>query len=254
MNTQAKTLRIKEIMRFYNLNQKEFAKITKIDKTSVSKILSGKAPCGEGIINKILLAFPNICQKWLLTGDGPMTTAVANKNYEPTFTTTEAQEPTSGLLPIAIEVECPNCGTIIETTSDVVLPVIPTRITRMPNIDLEEFITSHPQEMEEVDLRHIWGKGVFVVKVDTRAMEPEYRQGTRLVLRKLPGLAYARPDGSAYVVDTMLPHTLFRYLSRERDGTYKLSASRESGRDPLWIQESDIQNIYDIVGYFKIGR
>jgi hypothetical protein len=152
-----------------------------------------------------------------------------------------------------VEVECPNCGEVIEVTSTAVIPLVPPEVAKRPDINLESFRHNCPQQMEEVDLRQVWGKGVFLMKVDTRAMEPEYREGTFLVLRRLKDLSYARPDGSAYVIDTMRPHTLFRYLSKERDGTYVLSAESDK-RGPIYLNAEDIINIYDVVGSFRIGR
>lgn len=152
-----------------------------------------------------------------------------------------------------IEVECPNCGTVVEVPSTAILPLVPVEVARQPDTNLEFWRENHPQEMQEVDLRKIWGGGVFLMRVDTRAMEPEYREGTFLVLRKLKDPTYARADGSAYVIDTLKPHTLFRYLSKERDGSYILSAENDK-RGPIYLAAADILNIYDIVGSFRIGR
>jgi hypothetical protein len=152
-----------------------------------------------------------------------------------------------------VEVECPKCGEVIDVPSSAVIPLVPPEVAKRPDVNLENFRHNCPQQMEEVDLRQVWGKGVFLMKVDTRAMEPEYREGTFLVLRRLKDLSYARPDGSAYVIDTMRPHTLFRYLSKERDGTYVLSAESDK-RGPIYLNAEDIINIYDVVGSFRIGR
>jgi transcriptional regulator with XRE-family HTH domain len=152
-----------------------------------------------------------------------------------------------------IEIECPKCGETIDIPDTAVIPLIPVEVAKAPDLNLESFRKNCPQEMQEVDLRQIWGNGVFLMRVDTRVMEPEYREGTFLVLKKLPDISFARADGSAYVVDTMRPHTLFRYLSKERDGSYTLKAE-DDRRDPIYLQADDILNVYDIVGSFRIGR
>lgn len=218
---------------------------------------------GMNKLSLILSEFPQLNEDWLLNNKGEMlrpsaqvvqNNVLGNNNYNYNAGTPAQPQPLSTIESHNIEIECPNCGEVIEVANAAVLPLVPPEVTRAPNIDLENFRLNRPQEMDEVDLRQVWGKGVFLVKIDTRAMEPEYREGSYLVLRKLPSLDYARPDGSAYVIDTMLPHTLFRYLSKERDGTYKLSANRASNRDPLYLQAGDIKHIYDIVGSFRVGR
>lgn len=265
MKKEIDVLKIKAIMQHYGLNQTDFSAKTGIPKTSVSKILSGERTCGESVANKILLAFDNINAAWLFEGIGQMLsrdngcqtisgdiTVTGNHNshighgHRNVPAIIEVKE--SG-----VEVECPNCGEVIEVASTAVIPLVPPEVAKRPDVNLENFRHNCPQQMEEVDLRQVWGKGVFLMKVDTRAMEPEYREGTFLVLRRLKDLSYARPDGSVYVIDTMRPHTLFRYLSKERDGTYVLSAESDK-RGPIYLNAEDIINIYDVVGSFRIGR
>jgi hypothetical protein len=216
-------------------------------------------------LKQISLKFPELNVEWLLTGQGNMLrelfstttnigdiTVTGNGNSH----IGHGQHNVPAIIEVkenGVEVECPNCGEVIEVTNTAVIPLVPPEVAKRPDINLESFRHNCPQQMEEVDLRQVWGKGVFLMKVDTRAMEPEYREGTFLVLRRLKDLSYARPDGSAYVIDTMRPHTLFRYLSKERDGTYVLSAESDK-RGPIYLNAEDIINIYDVVGSFRIGR
>ena len=257
-------LRIKEIMEYFHLNQTEFAEKTGIPKSNLSKILGGAYACGPGTMNRVALAFTNISKDWVLYGIGTMlanttptisqTNINGDNNYVIGNNTTRTVPAIQEIEDAeCIEIECPNCGEVIEVPSDAVIPLIPQEIAKRPDTNLEFWRENHPQEMQEVDLRKIWGGGVFLMRVDTRAMEPEYREGTFLVLRKLIDPTYARADGSAYVIDTLKPHTLFRYLSKERDGGYVLTAENDR-RGPIYLGAADILNIYDIVGSFRIGR
>lgn len=268
MEKADKALKIRQLMELYGFNQREFANYTGIPEVNVSKILRGERPCGGSVTNKILLAFDKINAKWFegdsdemfkpgrivdaginITGNNNSHIGHGN-NYSGTASTPAI---ISNTISNCVEVECPSCGTVIEVPDTAILPLVPPEVAKRPDLNLESFRHNCPQEMEEVDLRQVWGKGVFLMRVDTRAMEPEYREGTFLVLRRLKDLSYARPDGSAYVIDTMRPHTLFRYLSKERDGTYVLNADNDK-RGPMYLNAADIINIYDIVGSFRIGR
>ena len=239
--------RLIKYIAFKNLDNAKFERLCGLGNGYVNKL---KTEPGSKKLDCILRECPDLSKEWLLYGIGEM--SCTNNNY----TQPQHLNPPANIenKDNCIEVECPNCGEVIEVEDGAVLQLVPPEVTRAPNIDLENYRHNRPQEMEEVDLRQVWGKGIFLVKIDTRAMEPEYREGSYLVLRKLPNLAYARPDGSAYVIDTMLPHTLFRYLSKERDGSYKLSANKASNRDPLYLQPEDIKHVYDIVGSFRVGR
>jgi phage repressor protein C with HTH and peptisase S24 domain len=225
-------------------------------------IKAGKCGISRDLSRVILEKYSSINPEWLLYGEGEMlktTTTISGDitvNGNGNTNIGHGQRNMPAVIEIketGVEVECPNCGEVIEVTSTAVIPLVPPEVAKRPDINLESFRHNCPQQMEEVDLRQVWGKGVFLMKVDTRAMEPEYREGTFLVLRRLKDLSYARPDGSAYVIDTMRPHTLFRYLSKERDGTYVLSAESDK-RGPIYLNAEDIINIYDVVGSFRIGR
>ena len=251
--------RLVQFIKMMHLTQKAFEERCGMGNGYVNSIRKG---IGPEKMQDIIRAFPELNREWLLYGEGEM--LKTNTTFTGDITVTgngnshighgQHNMPTTiEVKESDVEVECPNCGEIIEVASTAVIPLVPPEVARRPDINLENFRNNCPKQMEEVDLRQVWGKGVFLMKVDTRAMEPEYREGTFLVLRRLKDLSYARPDGSAYVIDTMRPHTLFRYLSKERDGTYVLSAESDK-RGPIYLNAEDIINIYDVVGSFRIGR
>lgn len=259
--------RLIAFIKFKHLTQRAFEDSCGMSHGYVANI---RKSIGNEYLASIAQQFPELNRDWLLYGEGAMLkptssgditiTDVRNShignvghgnNYGSTASTPAIITTPDGYS--SIEMECPSCGTVIEVPDTAILPLVPPEIAKKPDLNLESFRNNCPQQMEEVDLRQVWGKGVFLMRVDTRAMEPEYREGTFLVLRRLRDLTYARPDGSAYVIDTMRPHTLFRYLSKERDGTYVLNADNDK-RGPMYLNAEDIINIYDIVGSFRIGR
>lgn len=251
--------RLVQFIKMMHLTQKAFEERCGMGNGYVNSIRKG---IGPEKMQDIIRAFPELNREWLLFGEGnPLktTTTISGDitvNGNGNTNIGHGQRNMPAIIEIkenGVEVECPNCGEVIEVASTAVIPLVPPEVAKRPDINLENFRHNCPQQMEEVDLRRVWGKGVFLMKVDTRAMEPEYREGTFLVLRRLKDLSYARPDGSAYVIDTMRPHTLFRYLSKERDGTYVLSAESDK-RGPIYLNAEDIINIYDVVGSFRIGR
>lgn len=254
--------RLMEFAEFRNLSISKFESLCGLGNGYVGKL---KSEPGSRKLEDILKTFPELNRAWLLFGEGEMLKTSTTFSGDITIGDVHnsnlshighGQRNMPAIIEVkenGVEVECPNCGEVIEVTNTAVIPLVPPEVARKPDVDLENFRQNCPQQMEEVDLRQVWGKGVFLMKVDTRAMEPEYREGTFLVLRKLKDLSYARPDGSAYVIDTMRPHTLFRYLSKERDGTYVLSAESDK-RGPIYLNAEDIINIYDVVGSFRIGR
>ena len=257
--------RLIAFINYLGISKNAFEKSCGLSTRYVSNISSSISP---EKLKQIALNYPQINIEWLMAGEGEMLkpstthnsgdiTITGNNNshigHGNNYAGTASTPAIITTQDNTMAMECPSCGTVIEVPDTAILPLVPPEVARRPDLDLENFRNNCPQEMDEVDLRQVWGKGVFLMRVDTRAMEPEYREGTFLVLRRLCDLTYARPDGSAYVIDTMRPHTLFRYLSKERDGTYVLNADNDK-RGPMYLNAEDIINIYDIVGSFRIGR
>ena len=217
---------------------------------------------GEDYLLNIAQQFPQLNRAWLLFGEGKMLKTTSVNSGDITITGNgntnigHGQRNMPAIIEVkenGVEVECPNCGEVIEVTGGTVLAMVPKEITRKPDIDLEKWRHKHPQEMKKIDSSEIWGDEPFVVQVDTRAMEPDYREGTFLVLQPLPDISYATADGIAYVIDTMKPHTLFRNLTDKYDGTYLLTSNNDK-RSSIRIKAEDIITVYDIVGSFRRGR
>ena len=216
-------------------------------------------------LKQISLKFPELNVEWLLTGQGEMLREIhSTPTISGDITVTgngntnigHGQRNMPAVIEIkenGVEVECPKCGEVIEVPGSTVLAMVPKEITRKPDIDLEKWRRKHPQQMTKIDFSEIWGDEPFVVQVDTRAMEPDYREGTFLVLQPLPDISYATADGIAYVIDTMKPHTLFRNLTDKYDGTYLLTSNSDK-RGSIRLKAEDIITVYDIVGTFRMGR
>lgn len=74
------------------LTQAEFAEHINVQRSSVSHIISGRNKPGFQFINSILLAYPDLNARWLITGEG-----------EPTVTNSEVNEENNNNLPISME-------------------------------------------------------------------------------------------------------------------------------------------------------
>lgn len=64
-------LRIKQLMKYYELNISETAKKIGVSQPNLSAMLSGKRPIGGNIINKFIISF-GINKDWLESGQGEM--------------------------------------------------------------------------------------------------------------------------------------------------------------------------------------
>lgn len=251
--------RLVQFIKMMHLTQKAFEERCGMGNGYVNSIRKG---IGPEKMQDIIRAFPELNREWLLFGEGnPLKTTstisgdiTVNGNGNSHIGYGHKNVP--AVIEVkenGVEVECPKCGEVIEVPGSTVLAMVPKEITKKPDIDLEKWRRKHPQQMKKIDFSQIWGEEPFVVQVDTRAMEPDYREGTFLVLQPLPDISYATADGIAYVIDTMKPHTLFRNLTDKYDGTYLLTSNSDK-RSSIRLKAEDIITVYDIVGSFRIGR
>lgn len=255
--------RLVQFIKSMHITQRAFETRCGMSNGYVANIRKG---IGEDYLLNIAQQFPQLNRAWLLFGEGemlkPQQQVAQNNIGDITITGNHnshighGQHNMPTVIEVkdnSIEVECPNCGEVIEVAGSTVLSMVPKEITRKPDINLEKWRRMHPQQMKKIDFSQIWGDEPFVVQVDTRAMEPDYREGTFLVLQPLPDISYATADGIAYVIDTMKPHTLFRNLTDKYDGTYLLTANNDK-RSSIRLKVEDIITVYDIVGSFRKGR
>ena len=70
INTTDFNTRLKNILEYYDLSASAFAEIIKVQRSSISHILSGRNNPSLEFITKVLTAFPDIDLTWILSGVG----------------------------------------------------------------------------------------------------------------------------------------------------------------------------------------
>lgn len=214
---------------------------------------------GEDYLLNIAQQFPQLNRAWLLFGEGEMLKPSTTTNSgDITITGNNnshighGQRNIPAIIEVkenGVEVECPNCGEIIEVAETALTPLVPHEVMLQPDTNLAQFVKRNPEKLSTINLAQLFGNDTIAIEIDTRAMEPEFKEGHFLMIRKLPDLSYARADGTAYVVDAIRPHALLRYLTRERDGSYVLTAENEK-RTPIYLKAEEIYGIWQIEGGF----
>jgi transcriptional regulator with XRE-family HTH domain len=65
--------RIKKYMEHKNISAGELATLLEVQRSNISHILNGRNMPGAAFIEKLLVSFPDLNARWLLTGVGEMT-------------------------------------------------------------------------------------------------------------------------------------------------------------------------------------
>ena len=70
--------RIQQFIDYKNINAGEFAVILEVQRSNISHILNGRNKPSAAFIEKMLIAFPDLSARWLLTGQGEMIEGLAS--------------------------------------------------------------------------------------------------------------------------------------------------------------------------------
>jgi len=68
--------RIKKYMDYKSISAGELANLLEVQRSNISHILNGRNMPGAAFIEKLLISFPDLNARWLLTGKGEMTSDI----------------------------------------------------------------------------------------------------------------------------------------------------------------------------------
>ena len=84
--------RIQKYIDYKNINAGEFAVMLEVQRSNISHILNGRNKPSAAFIEKMLLAFPDLNARWLLTGQGQMLETTTEAEQEADQATSPSQE------------------------------------------------------------------------------------------------------------------------------------------------------------------
>ncbi len=82
--------RIKKYMEFKNVSAGELSSLLEVQRSNISHILNGRNMPGAAFIEKLLVSFPDLNARWLLTGTGEMTSEIETSSANETLQTNES--------------------------------------------------------------------------------------------------------------------------------------------------------------------
>ena len=233
MKTADRVLRIKELMYLFRLNQSEFAERIGVTQSNFSAILNGKRPCGDSIVNKILLSFEQVGDKWLLTGEGEM---LKNNN---SIGTAINNGTNNGNIIGYNNGNVSNNGNDVEEVDAEVIPYVDTALARKRNFNIAKAINNDSELLKQRTLDELFAPISFIIKMYDNSMTDEIRQGDMLFVKFIPKDANII-SGKIYLIDTNSYGTLVRQVYVNED-SFTLHAFNPSYEDII-ITRDDIFN------------
>lgn len=81
--------RIKKFMDYKSISAGELATLLEVQRSNISHVLNGRNKPGASFIERLLISFPDINARWLMTGEGEM--LISNTGVEAKPKTIESE-------------------------------------------------------------------------------------------------------------------------------------------------------------------
>lgn len=252
MKNEHNLKKIKAIMEYYSLNQSEMAERSGILQTNLSEMFRGKRACGDGIINKIHIAFPEINTKWLFSTeatDEPMLKQQPPINSGD-ITITDIRNSNISNVGHGNTYNTPACtSTTHKECQCAIYPLLPAHVIRAIDTNIEEWKEQNLEQCKTIDLRELIGKVSHAQYMIGHAMEPKIPEGTLLFLREINQWDEALLDGTIYGVDVARPHMIVRRVFDDGDHIRCEPVNPEFGA--VRIPKEKVMNLYKISSGWK---
>lgn len=216
--------RIKSIMDKEHLRANTFAVGLGFAASSLSRILNGKAPAPDNLLQSIARVH-NINYSWLLTGQGDMTD-------------------TNNTV-VATSITPPEDADIIES-----FPMLPEEVAEEANTNIEEFIEENSSELERVNPSSKLSSANAAERILRTSMMPTFQPEDIVFVRFLPD-RMKLCDGDIYYLNCKNRPTMIRRVKFEPDNRLRLIAQNPQYGDVV-ISRDDIINVGTIVGMLRL--
>ena len=224
-----------------NLSNQAFEKKIGLSNGSVAKTKR----LGDDKINKILDIYPNLNRIWLLTGEGEM---LVTPNISATNNGT-----IGGDMNVAQLIEKYPTNAIKENVEGVAveeIPIIPTDVYQMPEVDVKEYIQENASVVNTSPLVHQFPKFSMWYEVYGDSMLPKFEPGDLIAINPYPKGKEVVLNKRYYVVDTYSNGLVLCMLIKEGNGYVARYKNAEYADD--YINQDDIIRIYKVVGQIRI--
>ncbi|MDE5735323.1 MAG: hypothetical protein K2H83_09330 [Duncaniella sp.] len=205
------TARLRHIMELHRMTQRRLAERLRLDPSNLSKVLSGKLPFTEGLVNRIVIDL-GISKKWLTTGEGLPYDKPSQVETLPMPEPGERPGPIP-VYDIDVTAGCRSLERLFGETA-------PVGTIDIPGLSPDS----------------------SVVKVRGDSMAPRIANGGYVAVRRIRDMRHIA-WGQIYVVE-LEEYRLIKYLRRHPDPSQVVLHSDNPAYDDMDVDRSDILKLY----------
>lgn len=225
---------------FLGISQAEFQRRCNMASGFINNI---NKSIGTRTLMKIESEFPQLNTRWLITGQGPMTTSApgvvqnnlnGNNNY-----VLGGSVNTIG----AVESDIPT----LDTEEVERAPIISATIARAPEVDILETVQEKRDELEKAPVGVFNAPVSIWYRVQDESLAPKYEIGDLLALWAYPKGEEDPIPGKLYGINTSTNGLIVRRLFPQEDGGYIARAMNREEFPDYHIKNKNVVQIYKIM-------
>lgn len=237
------TERLSSLVFMFGNSVNAFAKNIGVDTANLNKMVKGQQSITKKTVHKIISAYPQVSEEWLLTGDGTMlkgqqpqqynspNAVIGNNNVVQSHNTYNSK--------------IPNVITEKKTA-----PLVPISLAKRENVDLYKVMREPNLQAEHITRVNSFAELDFYYSVSDDSMRPDFKCGDILALRAIDEGSYII-NGNIYVLDTISYGLILRVI-KQRGDIYECSTLQDTDRyEPFNVPITDVFRVYNIKGLLR---
>ena len=199
---------------------------------------------GPDKLNRLLSQFPDLNRDWLLYGEGEMLKSGASY----TFNQNNNHGNINNLGIQVIEEQTVDDSGIINV-EEIHKPIVPAQLVKAEGVDVVEYVEKHEERLDSAPAVLQFSKFDLFLDNPSDAMAPTIIKGDRIAIKTVDKDAPII-GGEVYVVDSNQLGIFVRIL-RDRGDKVLCVAKNQQEYDDFYIDKSDINNLFRIVGMIR---
>lgn len=218
--------------------------IERLCQMSNGYISSIKKGIGPEKLDRLLAQFPDLNRDWLLYGEGEMLKGGASY----TFNQSNNQGNINNMGIQVIEEQTLDESGLIKV-EEINKPIVPAQLVKAEGVDVVEYVEKHEERLDSAPAVLQFTKFDLFLDNPSDAMAPMIIKGDRIAIKTVDKSAPI-VGGEIYVVDSNQLGIFVRIL-RDRGDKVLCVAKNQQEYDDFYIEKSDINNLFRIVGMIR---
>lgn len=237
------TERLSNLVFMFGNSVNAFAKNIGVDTANLNKMVKGQQSITKKTVQKIISAYPQVSEEWLLTGEGTMLKGQQPQQYNSPNAVIGNNNVVQSNNTYGSKI--PNVITEKKTA-----PLVPISLAKRENVDLYKVMREPNLQAEHITRVNLFAELDFYYSVSDDSMRPDFKCGDILALRAIDEGSYII-NGNIYVLDTISYGLILRVI-KQRGDIYECSTLQDTDRyEPFNVPITDVFRVYNIKGLLR---